>query len=34
MACIQEYADISVWTVESGADGNPIVNIPADDLLV
>ena len=33
MACIQEYADISVWSVESDVDGNPIVSISTDDIM-
>mmetsp|Transcript_25472 Transcript_25472/g.55379 ORF Transcript_25472/g.55379 Transcript_25472/m.55379 type:complete len:729 (+) Transcript_25472:157-2343(+) len=30
MNCIQEYADIAVWTVERDLEGNPIVHIPVE----
>ena len=33
LQCIKEYADISVWTVQNGADGNPVVYLPEDAML-
>jgi|LauGreSBDMM110SN_4_FD.fasta_scaffold133411_1 hypothetical protein len=32
--CIQEYAEIAVWTVEKDVDGNPVVHLPSEDAMV
>ena len=34
MTCIQEYAEIAVWTVEKDVDGNPVVHLPQEDAMV
>ena len=34
MTCIQEYAEIAVWTVEKDVDGNPVVHLPSEDAMV
>jgi hypothetical protein len=32
MSCIQEYADIAVWTVQKDVEGNPVVHLPLEDV--
>lgn len=32
--CIQEYADIAVWSVQQDVEGNPVVHLPPEDLMV
>ena len=34
LGCIQEYADIAVWGVEADIDGNPVVHLPVEDVMV
>lgn len=31
-ACIQEYADLAVWTAVAGADGHPVVHVPEEEI--
>ncbi|KAJ9507934.1 hypothetical protein QJQ45_021173 [Haematococcus lacustris] len=31
-ACIQEYADLAVWTAVEDMDGNPVVHVPDEDI--